>query len=48
MPDIVTILIALGLLFVAWKVLMGIVKFVAMGAIALLAVFLIFGEGFFA
>ena len=33
--DIVTILIALVLAFIAWKVLMGVIKF---GAIALIAV----------
>ena len=33
--DIVTILVALVLVFIAWKVLMGVIKF---GAIALIAV----------
>ncbi len=33
--DIVTILVALVLAFIAWKVLMGVIKF---GAIALIAV----------
>ncbi|GMM94443.1 hypothetical protein [Qipengyuania sp. MTN3-11] len=33
--DIVTILVALVLIFIAWKVLMGVIKF---GAIALIVV----------
>ncbi len=45
--DIVTILIALVLIFVAWKVLMGLVKFGAIALIVIAAVYFL-SQGSFA
>ncbi len=45
--DIVTILIALVLIFVAWKVLMGLVKFGATALIVIAAVYFL-SQGSFA
>ncbi|MGN3973156.1 hypothetical protein [Tsuneonella sp. SYSU-LHT278] len=43
--DIVTIIIALVLIFIAWKVLMGIVKFGAIALILIAAVWFITSGG---
>ncbi len=45
--DFVTILIALVLIFVAWKVLMGLVKFGAIALIVIAAVYFL-SQGSFA
>jgi hypothetical protein len=45
--DIVTILIAIVLIFVAWKVLMGLVKFGAIALIAIAAIYFL-SQGTFA
>ena len=44
--DIVTILIALALLVVAWKVITGIIKFGVMALIVLVAGYMLFNGGF--
>ena len=44
--SIVTILIALVLLFVAWKVITGIIKFGVMALIVLVAGYLLYSGGF--
>jgi hypothetical protein len=44
--DIVTILIALALLFVAWKVITGIVKFGVMALIVIAAGYVLYSGGF--
>ena len=43
--DIVTILIALVLIFIAWKVLMGLVKFGAIAVIIIAAIWFISSGG---
>ena len=44
--DIVTILVALALLFVAWKVITGIIKFGVMALIVIVAGYMLFNGGF--
>ncbi len=44
--DIVTILVALALLVVAWKVITGIIKFGVMALIVIVAGYLLFNGGF--
>ena len=43
--SIATILIALVLIFIAWKVLMGVVKFGAIALIAVVAIYLLANGG---
>ena len=43
--SIATILIALVLIFIAWKVLKGVVKTVALVAILVIAALVVFGGG---
>ncbi len=45
--EIATILIALALLFVAWKVITGIIKFGVMALIVLVAGYMLYSGGFF-
>ena len=44
--EIVTILVALILIWLAWKVLMGLVKFGVIAAIAVLAIWFLASGGF--
>lgn len=44
--DIVTILVALALLVVAWKVITGIIKFGVMALIVLVAGYMLYSGGF--
>ncbi len=44
--SIATILIALVLVFIAWKVLMGVVKFGAIALIAVVAIWFLANGGF--
>ena len=43
--DIVTILVALVLIFIAWKVLMGLIKFGAIAVIIIAAIWFISSGG---
>ncbi len=45
--DIVTILVALALLFVAWKVIAGMIKFGVMALIVIVAGYMLYSGGFF-
>lgn len=44
--DIVTILVAVALLVVAWKVITGIIKFGVMALIVIVAGYMLFNGGF--
>lgn len=45
--DIVTVLVALALLFVAWKVITGMIKFGVMALIVIVAGYMLYSGGFF-